>query len=353
MTKTRIAGITSNTVPWEILCAAGYAPVLLEDEAGPTPHADRWMEDIFDRRFRVIFDRLCAGAWSHLDRVVIPRTSEQEHKLYLYLREMARTQTAGVIPELYFYNLLHTRTPESYHYGLERTRQMMLDFNVSEDELRPAIAESNRARGCVRNILQKRREGLLEGSAALEWIRGFYSEDRGLFADRALERLKGLHEQVAANRPHILIKGSPLKDTSLHRTVEEAGGHVVAEDDWRGSRAAGDTDICVNHVYVNKDPVTAIFEKYFYDEVSPRVHPSRHRDAWFRREIEKGYVDGVLFYVPLEDDVQGWDYPRQLAYLESRSIPSVLVREDVRENGAPLAEFVGSLHRKQPWSRSN
>ena len=337
MRKNRIAGITSNTVPWEILRAAGYTPLLLEDEAGPIPSADRWMEDVFDRRFRVIFDRLCTGAWNHLDRVVIPRTSEQEHKLYLYLREIARTQPAGVIPELYFYNLLHTRTPESYDYGLERTRQMMRDFDVSEVLLREAIAESNRARGCVRDILQKRREGYLEGSAAIEWIRGFYAEDRGAFADRVLDRLKGMDKQVESNRPHILIKGVPLTDTSLHHTVEEAGGYVVAEDDWRGSRAAGDTDVCVN-----TDLATAIFEKYFYDEVSPRVHPSQHRDAWFRREIERGYVDGVLFYVPLGDDVLGWDYPGQLAYLESRSMPSFLVRENI----APLGDFVRSLHRK-------
>jgi benzoyl-CoA reductase/2-hydroxyglutaryl-CoA dehydratase subunit BcrC/BadD/HgdB len=213
----------------------------------------------------------------------------------------------------------------------------MRDFDASEDELRDAIAESNRARGCVRDILQKRREGRLEGSAALEWIHGFYSEDRGVFADRVLDWLKGSDEQVAAHRPHILIKGAPLNDASLHHLVEEAGGYVVAEDDWRGSRAAGDTDVCVN-----KDPVTAIFEKYFYDEVSPRVHPVEHRDAWYQREIERGHVDGVLFFVPLEDDVQGWDYPEQLAYLKARSIPSVVVRE----NGGPLAEFVGNLHRK-------
>jgi benzoyl-CoA reductase/2-hydroxyglutaryl-CoA dehydratase subunit BcrC/BadD/HgdB len=150
-----------------------------------------------------------------------------------------------------------------------------------------------------------------------------------------------MQEQVAADRPYILIKGVAMNDASLHRLVEEAGGYVVAEDDWRGSRAAGDADVCVN-----KDPVTAIFEKYCYDEVSPRVHPSEHRDAWFQREIERGHVDGVLFYLPLEDDVQGWDYPEQLAYLESRSIPSFLVGENVHENRAPLADFVGSLHRK-------
>ncbi len=344
MRKQRVAGITSNTVPWEILRAAGYAPVLLDDEPGPTPHADRWMEDVFDRRFRVIFDRLCSGAWNHLDRIVIPRTSEQEHKLYLYLREIARTQPGGAIPELYFYNLLHTRTPESYDYGLERTRQMARDFEVSDDELRDAIAESNRARGCVRDILHTRREGCLEGSEAFEWIRGFYTENRGVFADRALERLNRMQEQVAVDRPYILIKGVPLGDASLHRAVEEAGGYVVADDDWRGSRAAGDTD-----VRINKDPATAIFEKYFYDEVSPRVHPVEHRDAWLRREIESGHVDGVLFYVPLGDDVLGWDCPAQRAYLESRSIPSLVVREI----GEPLADFVGSLHRKQLWPRSN
>ena len=39
----RVAGITSNTVPWEILRAAGYTPRLLEYEPGPTPLADRYI----------------------------------------------------------------------------------------------------------------------------------------------------------------------------------------------------------------------------------------------------------------------------------------------------------------------
>ena len=124
-------------------------------EPGPTPIADRFMEDVFDRRIRVIFDRLCAGAWSGLHMVVIPRTSEQEHKLYLYLREAVARPFSRVIPELYLYNLLHTRSPESYSYGLERTHQMVRDFEVSDPALCEAIAESNRARAVVRQILPK------------------------------------------------------------------------------------------------------------------------------------------------------------------------------------------------------
>ena len=334
-----IAGITSNTVPWEILRAAGYTPLLLDDEAGPTPYADRWMEDVFDRRIRVIFDRLCSGAWSHLDRVVVARTSEQEHKLYLYLREMSRTQAAGMIPELYFYNLLHTRTPESYDYGLERTRQMIREFEASDAALRDAIAESNRARGCVREILQKRRAGLVEGSAAMEWLRGFYTEDRGLFADRALERLAGMDAPVAGGRPRIVIKGAALHSSLLHRAVEAAGGYVIAEDDWRGSRAAGDCD-----VRMNLEPAVAIFEKYYFDEMSPRIEPSSDRDAWVWREIQAGRVDGVLFYIPLQDDVLGWDYPRHALWLQQREVPSVVLRD--RGNAADVEAFLESIRRR-------
>jgi benzoyl-CoA reductase/2-hydroxyglutaryl-CoA dehydratase subunit BcrC/BadD/HgdB len=334
----RMAGITSNTIPWEILTAAGYTPRLLEEDDEPTPYADRFMEDVFDRRIRVIFDRLCAGTWSDLEIVVIPRTSEQEHKLYLYLREASRRQYSKAIPRLYFYNLLHTREPESYDYGLERTRQMVRDFEVSESALCDAITTSNRARGCVREILHKRRDGFLEGSAAVEWIRGFYAEDRSVFADRAVDRLKGLKTPVARNRPRILIKGTPLKDTSLHQMVEAAGGYVVAEDDWRGSRAAGDRDLCTHG-----DPVTALFEKYFYDEVSPRIQPASERDKWFQREIEEGRADGVLFHIPLQDDVAGWDYPRHAAWLAEPGVPSLLVRES--SVAEPLAAFMAGLRR--------
>jgi len=333
-----VAGITSNTVPWEILRAARYSPRLLEQDAEPTPIADRFMEDVFDRRMRVIFDRLCSGAWTDLDKVVISRTSEQEHKLYLYLREAERLHYPEAIPELYFYNLLHSRSPEAYSYGLERTRQMVQDFEASDSALSEAVAESNRARAVVRQLQRKRIDGCLEGSVALEWIRGFYTEDRTTFAVRVSSQLDMLRTPVAEDRPRILVKGTSLDHPELHRAVEDAGGYVVAEDDWRGSRAAGDCDI-----RMDLDPVTAIFEKYFYDEVSPRTQSPQARDAWFEREMNAGYVDGVLFYIPLEDDVVGWDYPRHVAMLEVRHVPGFVVRDT--RSSASLTGFVRSLRR--------
>lgn len=340
----RIAGITSNTVPWEILRAAGFSPRLMQNEPGQTPHADRFMEDVFERRFRVAFDRLYSGAWDDLEVVVIPRTSEQEHKLYLYLREAARLDYSQGIPRLYLYDLLHSRSTESYAYGLDRTRQMTRDFQVTDEGLREAILESNRARAAVRTILESRRQGRLTGSEAIRLIDGFYSKDRGAFADRVQEKLAGRECAPPVTSPRILIKGAPLDHSSLHELIEEHGGYVCAEDDWRGSRAAGESD-----VRIDGDSVVALFEKYYYDAVSPRVHPPEQADTWFHRQLEQGQVDGVLFYVPLKDDVVGWDYPRHLKFVHSRGIPSLLIRESGAPEPSPalieqIAPFVQSLH---------
>ena len=38
----------------------------------------------------------------------------------------------------------------------------------------------------------------------------------------------------------MLIKGSPLHHTGLHRAIESHGAVVVAEDDWWGSRTITD-----------------------------------------------------------------------------------------------------------------
>ena len=85
-----IVGITSNTVPWELIAAAGMYPVVLRSDDGPTPFADEFLEpEVFQPRIRSIFDQIVSGRWP-LKAVIIPRTSEQEYKLFLYLREIAR-----------------------------------------------------------------------------------------------------------------------------------------------------------------------------------------------------------------------------------------------------------------------
>jgi benzoyl-CoA reductase/2-hydroxyglutaryl-CoA dehydratase subunit BcrC/BadD/HgdB len=334
-----LVGVTSNTVPWELVRAAGFQPVLLSPRRQHTPRADRYMEDVFSSRVKAIFDFLISAESAVLSAVVIPRTSEQEHKLYLYLREVVR-QGKERAPELILYNLLHARSPEAEAYGLGRTQELKKTLErlsgrqVEPEALSAAIDEGNAARQAIRKLLQQ-REGpapKLPGSEALALIGAWYFMDRSHYAALALEAFREIEMRPPLEGPRILIKGTPRDSAELCRAIEAQRAIVVAEDDWWGSRAAG---LDIN---ASAEPIRAIFEKYYFDAPSPRVFPADMADAWFHRNVAQ--ADGVIFHLPHEDDVIGWDYPRLRAFLDGRAIPHLMLRD---ESSCEIGAFIEML----------
>lgn len=338
-----IAGVTSNTIPWELISAAGFTPVLLSPLRAPSPHAKPYMEDGFDRRTRAIFGQMLSGAWNVLRVVVVPRTSEQEHKLFLYLCEIARQEPERGLPKSVLFNLLHSPFPESRTYGLERTRELLLALGGADDErLRQAIAEGNSARRAIRSLMELRTSGL-SGAEAMELIGAFYFMDRAEYARLACSAATILSSRHPIAGPRVMIKGSMLDHPHLHRAIERHSALVSTEDDWWGARAAG------RDIDTEGDPVEAIFLKYYEDAPSPRVFPAAVADEWFLTEAAK--VNGVVFYIPPEDDVWGWDYPRLARLLDARGIPHMLIREDASTGDVSpechdrIDQFVSTLGR--------
>jgi len=341
-----VAGMTSNTVPWELLRAAGFFPLMLNPPRGPVPFASRFMEEgVFGTRIRGIFDGLVSGAWPFLQMVVIPRTSEHEHKLYLYLREVARQEFATVLPHVYLYNLLHTRSRETEAYGLHRTHDFKKHLEdqtgrfIEPGDLATAIDESNLAFHAIRSLLDLRRgaEPRLTGTEALALVGAVYFMGRAEYALLAEEATAELSRRPAVPGARILIKGSPLHHAGLHRAIETHRAVVVAEDDWWCSRSLG------REIVTQGDTVRSIFERYYAEAPSPRVFPRDVADSWFVAEAAK--VDGVVFYLPPEDDVLGWDYPELRSTLDQRGVPNLLVREDAADElssqcHARIEEFV-------------
>ena len=321
-----LIGITSNTVPWELIRAAGFDPILLSPGPQYKPSAEVYLETVFSQRIKSIFHFLISNDSALLRAVVIPRTSEQEHKLYLYLREVVR-QGVEQAPQPILYNLLHARSPEAQAYGLERTRALQFTLEqlaghaIEPDAFSAAIAEGNAARCAMRALLQQ-REGpapKLNGSEALALIGARYFMDGAEYALHAQQALQEILARPPLPGPRILIKGPPIDTPGFCAAVEAQGAIVVAEDDWWGSRAAG------RDIDAGMEPIQAIFEKYYFDAPSPRVFPAVVADAWFQRNVSE--VDGVIFHLPQEDDIIGWDYPRLRAFLDDRAIPHVMLRE--------------------------
>jgi len=336
-----VVGITSNTVPWELLRAAGLRPFLLSPHRENTPLADSYMEDVFSARMKAVFDFLISAEAAPLRAVVVPRTSEQEHKLYLYLREVVRQGTERA-PHAILYNLLHARSAQAESYGLERTHDLKLTVErlsgrrIESEALRAAIAEGNAAREAIRGLLRQ-REGpapKLSGSVALPLIGAWYFMGRTEYTALVHEALREIETCTPFTGPRILIKGPPLDSPDFCAAIESHGAIVVTEDDWWGSRAAG------HDIDAAEDPVAAIFKKYYFDSPSPRVFPAATADAWFHSQASA--VDGVIFHLPPEDDVMGWDYPRLRDRLTARNIPHVMLRDTSSDR---IGAFIANLRR--------
>jgi benzoyl-CoA reductase/2-hydroxyglutaryl-CoA dehydratase subunit BcrC/BadD/HgdB len=336
-----VVGITSNTVPWELIRGAGFFPLVIRPARRATPLADEFMEEnVFALRMRSLFDGILSGEWDFLRAVIIPRTSEQEYKLFLYLREVVRENSCEGMPPVFLYDLLHSRSTESHAYGVDRTQNLRRQLEemggrpIGAKELSDAVAGSNAARASVRRLLRLRQDApRVSGAEALSLIGPYWSMDRAEYATLATEATEILEQRKPISGPRLMIKGASLDHRALHIAIEAHGAIVVAEDDWWGTRSAG------ADIVINEDPMKAIFESYYLDAPSPRVFPPEASDQWFKSSTARGAVDGVIFYFPPEDYVAGWDYPRHKKWLDEIGIRSVVVRDD-----ADLGELSSESH---------
>jgi benzoyl-CoA reductase/2-hydroxyglutaryl-CoA dehydratase subunit BcrC/BadD/HgdB len=344
-----VVGITSNTVPWELIRAAGAFPCIINSGNANHPDIGNYMEEgVFEKRIRAIFGAAISGSLEHISLLIISRASEQEYKLYLYLREVSRQDPERSIPPVYLYDMLHTRTPESYSYGLERTLylkkqlEQLTGKTIDDEGLVQAIKESNSARRAIRNLLSLRRpEPKISGTEALALIGSSHFINKDGYAGLAEKAMKMVERRNPLAGKRVLVEGASLSHRGLHKALEKHGAVVVAEDDWWGSRSSGE-DISDG----SNDLMRTIFEKYYLDTLSPRLFPFEIADEWFQQASVNG-IDGVVFYLPPEDCLAGWDYPRRRRYLDARGIPNLLVREDAMSISDPchmrIEEFVQGI----------
>jgi benzoyl-CoA reductase/2-hydroxyglutaryl-CoA dehydratase subunit BcrC/BadD/HgdB len=349
-----VVGITSNTVPWELIRAAGFFPVMQRPAQGATPAADEFMEtNVFPERIRQIFECAVSGEWSFLRAIILSRTSEQEYKLFLYLREVAREGARNGMPPVFLYGLLHSQSAETRAFGISRTEELKRQLEeiaghpIAAQTIAEAISESNAARAAVRRLLDLRNGApRINGAEALPLIGAYRFMGCADYAKLATEAVEILERREPLPGARLIVKGASLDHIRLQAAIESHGAIVVAEDDWWGTRSVG------SDISEDGDALTAVFEHYYLDEPSPRVFPPDAADRWFESRVRDG-VGGVVFYLPSEDCVLGWDYPRQKVFLDGLGIPSIVLCDDPAaeelsaQSHESIERFVKGIARKR------
>ncbi len=186
------------------------------------------------------------------------------------------------------------------------------------------------------------------GTEALPLVGAFFLMDRPTYAALAARAADDIEQRAPFPGPRLVLAGAWLDDSELHALLESHGAVVVAEEGGWGTRGAG------HDIVPDGDPVTAIFEKYYRDGPSVRQFPDRPI-ALARARPTRADIDGVVFYLPPDDSVAGWDVPAERQRLDRLGIPSLVIRDDLNDPQMRdrwherIAAFVQMAARGREW----
>lgn len=345
-----VVGYVGDTVPVEAITAAGAFAWRVAPVEGSTTAADPWIETFADLDARLAFARYVEGAYDELALLIVPRSSETQHKLFLALREAQRVGLKLGGPALWLHDVLHTQRESSRAYGLARTRALLARLGPitgrlpGDEELGAAIAATNATRLLLAELQQRRRAGLVSGRAAqiATGALSFLPPAAGHAALAAWLAEPTVMPKPAPG-PRLLVKGAPLDHDRLHALVETLGADIVAEDDFWGSRAAEPL------VAATPSPLEGLFLHTWRERPCPRLHPPPADGGWFAQTLAAGGFDGVLFNHPRPDDTEGWSFPAERERVRAAGLPFLQLRDDVRtapaDARAVLAPFIAGLRR--------
>jgi len=338
----KVIGFVGNTVPVELILATGMMPCRLAPIEGDLSASDQYVESFADPDVRQVFQMYRTGKLDMLDMLIIPRSSEAHHKLYLMLREANRVGLAHGKPPLFLYEILHTQRESSRFYGVQRTQELWQVLRQLSGESLAEVASVNHAirlkntqRGLLRQLHQLRWQykissiDALQASVAVQFM-------TLVEGTRALEALVAQASPVKELGLNFLVRGVPNDQIKLHAALAQLNVNVLAEDDDWGARAG-----LFPIVEDDFNPIEKVFEHYWRDVPCGRKFPVD--DSWFLDQVQKSEVDGVVFYLPEPEDVYGWSYPADLKVCRQHGKQSVLVRAPSNNPQAMMDQLKSQL----------
>ncbi len=325
----QVVGCLGSDVPEEFLIAAGFLSVrVCGDPRVSTEAADRYIERAFDPLVRSQFARIVVdGAYSYLDHLIVSRSSDALVRVFYYLRDLRRLEPSLPIPDLYFFELLHSRYRTSALYNRDRARDLVRVLErwcgrpVATEALAEAIATCEENRRLLRQLAALRAPGAprVSGVQALQIIGASMFLPRQEHSRLLGALLAEAEEYPPLSGVRLFVTGSAQDHTHFYELVESCGAVVVGEDhDWGNRHFAGEID-------TTADPIDAIVDRYHLRPPSTSRASVSVRVTALVEQVRTTGAQGVLFYILEKDDAPSWDFPEQRKALEAAGVPVLLL----------------------------
>jgi benzoyl-CoA reductase/2-hydroxyglutaryl-CoA dehydratase subunit BcrC/BadD/HgdB len=326
----QVAGCLGADVPEEFLIAAGILPVhLCGNPLLPGDAADRYIERAFDPHIRSQFARIVVeGAYRYLDHLIASSSSDALVRVFYYLRALRQCEPDLPIPDLYCFDLVHSRFRTSALYNHDRARafrRVVGDWRgelIPDESLRQAIDLCNEKRGLLRQLAELRVcdpprvsgvEALQITGASMFLARAEHSCYLRTFLDAARER-------PALPGVPVFVTGSAQDHARFYELVESCGAVIVGEDhDWGNRHFEGAVDSSA------ADLTAAIVDRYHMRSPAAGRASISARVKALVEQACTARAQAVIALIYQKDDAPSWDFPEQRRALQAAHIPVLLL----------------------------
>ena len=349
----KVVGYICNSVPEELIWAAGMMPVRLTGTPGGETgditevfNVNRYTEGFVN----TMLNDLMTGKYDYLDYLVLPhnaRNTIQTQYSHLHIMRQLWPETTH-IPELYFIEEFQSWSHNhvEYHYETLKEFAAQLEewsgYPISPRRLDDAIELCNETRRLIGQVQQLRAEQKISGCDALQIMGASYFMDKEEF-----NRLLKIFLRDAAQLPvltgkRIFVEGSPLDNLAFYELVESCGAIIVNEDNCWGSRSF--EDLVDTERF--PDQLEAIAQRYHYKAPCGAIFwPANARCNYCKKKVEEIPSDGVIFYI-LENDAHGlWDYVDQEPAFRQQNHKTLALKEQPYDmsNAEELCEQISAF----------
>lgn len=296
----RIVGVFCTYTPWELIEAAGAVAVVLcgigDDNipAAETRLPQNLCPLIKASYGAAVSDR--CPFFYFADMVLAETTCDGKKKMYELMAELKHCHIMQLPPGRFGKGALDFWKQEVL--DVKEDLEQFYNITITEDDMRRAIRLRNRERKAVLNFFEVAR---LKPSPITGYeINTVISsnefttdlEKKIAYLENRTAELTAVYEKELKgkpSRPRILITGCPttgVMDKVIKR-IEELGADVVGFENCCGPREKKDP------IDKNKDPITAISEKYLRVNCSV-MSPNPGRLEALDVQIDEYQVDGVV-----------------------------------------------------------
>jgi len=322
----KVAGYFCSSVPEEMILAAGLFPLRISgDPWGGTEVADKYTEPFYEPDVRSMLNMLLTGRYDFLDFLIIPHSRDAILALYYHLGKINQIDPLLKLPDLYLFDILHTRFWLTGLYIRDRVRELKKKLEewsgkeISSESLSRAIAIGNENKMLLKRVaaLRAAEPPRISGVEALQIIGSSMFMLKEEHNKLLRQFLDGADELPAKDGVRLFVEGSPIDNLQFYGLVESGNATIVGEDNCWGNRYSDDP------VDPSLDPLEAIAERYHLKSPCPRMYPLQRRVEYCLRSAVEAKAQGVLFFFLEWDNAPAWEYPDQKKALEDKGIPTL------------------------------